>query len=155
MTMSNDVNAPVPGVTLVRMNCRHCSIETSVPTDHAQIALNFASVVAQDIRSEGDLVEFIIDQIHGRANPEEAALAQACPGYAEDVARKLAFFALGLLTKRPELTDIVKEALRVGEHSIDIQLFSQRVLVQIDGGLLHYKTSFMIRSDSGLTTALH
>lgn len=155
MIAGDQVHAGVPDATCIRMTCERGSMEALVTVDHAQMVANFASLVAQDTRSDAALAEFIIDQIDGRATIEEARLAQAHLGYAEDVASKVAIFALGLLFKRHDLAELVNASLQAGGHTIDIRLSSSHALVQIGGHSRRCQTSFMLAGDDGMTAALH
>ncbi|MBV6791825.1 hypothetical protein [Xanthomonas euvesicatoria] len=148
-------NAGVPDATCIRMTCDRGSIEARVTVDHAKIVTQFASLVAQDMRSDASLVEFIVDQIDGRATAEEAVLAQAHPGYAADVASKVAIFALGLLFKHHDLAELISASLQAGGHTIDIHLSGSRALVQIGGHWCRCKTHFMISGHDGTTASVH
>ncbi|MET2525779.1 hypothetical protein [Ralstonia pseudosolanacearum] len=143
------------GTTHVRITCVCRSIEANVTAAQAATVSNYVSLVAESIPSEGKLLAFVLDQVDGRSEFAEAAIAAAHPGYAEDVAHKVMLFALGLLAKRRELAEVLHEALLIGGNIIDVQLTSIRAAVQINGRRCQRTMSFMVTDEAGRTPALH
>lgn len=142
----DDRPIPIPDEgTHVRITCDRASISAILPVRQAKNASTYVATVANQAQSELQLAAFIRDQIDGRDIVAEAALSEAFLGHAEDVASKMALFALGLLAKRAELAMRLDEVLFQGQAIIDVRITELSVDVSITQSARKEDTGFVFR----------
>ncbi|VFR54315.1 hypothetical protein BRI6_4556 [plant metagenome] len=82
-------------------------------------------------------------------------MAAAYPEHAEDTAYKITLFGLGLLYMRPELASRLREALRQGNCSVDVQIHAQDVHVHLVAAPHDYETAYVLCDQSGVPAQVH
>ncbi len=139
----------------LRISSARAALQTHIAVAEADLVLGLVRVLADGSHDPVQLLAFIQAQLESQGSGASLGVDTAAPGYADEMARKTAVFALGLLSTRADVADAVTEALTHGQSWVHIQLDAGTVRVRVDMAILPSRTWQLAISESRGLSPLH
>lgn len=139
----------------LRISSARAAVQTHIAVAEADLVLGLARVLADGTHDPAQLLAFVQAQVDSQVSAPAVGLATAAPSYADEMARKTAVFALGLLFTHADVADAVTDALTRGPSCIHLQLDAGTVRVHVDTAVLPGRTWYLAMSEPRGLSPLH